>query len=120
MSCKRDCVNTIVKAIDAKFGRDIQVLDISELTTLTEHFVIATGGSPSNIQAICDHVEDEMAKLGIRHLNKEGYDNAEWVLLGYDDVIVHIFKGELRDFYNLEHIWKDAKTVDISDLIVKE
>ncbi len=120
MSCENSFVNVAVKAIDAKFGRDIKVLDIRELTTLAEYFVIATGGSPSNIQAICDHVEDEAAKLGVRHTNKEGYDNAEWVLLGYDDVIVHIFKGELRDFYNLEHIWKDAKIIDISDLLEEE
>ena len=119
MSCENNYVNTIVKAIDAKFGREIQVLDVRELTTLTEYFVIATGGSVSNIQSICDHVEDEMAKQGARQLNKEGYSNAEWVLLSYDDVIVHIFKAETREFYKLEHIWKDAKIVDISDLLEK-
>ena len=52
-------------------------------------------------------------------LSKEGYQNAEWILLGYDDVIIHIFQREPRDFYNLEHIWKDAKDVDIEDLLVK-
>ncbi len=119
MSCENNFVNTAVRALDEKFGRQIEVLDVRELTTLTEYFVIATGGSALNIQAMSDHVEEEMAKQGARRLMREGYDTAEWVLLGYDDVIVHIFKAETREFYNLEHIWKDAETVDISDLLKK-
>ncbi len=119
MSCESDMVNIAVKAADAKLGTDIRVLDVRELTTLTSYFVIATGGSSSNIQAICDHVEDKMAEGGFKMLNKEGYSNAEWILLGYDDVIIHIFGREPREFYKLEHIWKDAKTVDIEDLLVK-
>ncbi len=119
MSCENNMVNIAVKAADAKFGTDIQVLDVKELTTLTSYFVIVTGGSNSNVQAICDHVEDKMAEGGFKMLNKEGYNNAEWILLGYDDVIIHIFQREPREFYKLEHIWKDAKTVDIEDLLVK-
>lgn len=119
MSCENNMVNTAVKAADAKLGRDIKVLDVRELTTLTSYFVIVTGGSKLNVQAICDHVEDEMAKIGARMMNKEGYNNAEWILLGYDDVIIHIFQNEPREFYKLEHIWKDAKDIDIEDLLVK-
>ena len=119
MSCKNNLVNTVVKAADAKFGRDITVLDVSELTTLTSYFVIITGGSNINVQAICDHIEDEMAKTEAKMLNKEGYNNAEWILLGYDDVIIHIFQSEPREFYKLEHIWKDAIPVDVEDLLIK-
>lgn len=119
MSCENNLVNVAVKAADAKFGRDITVLDVSRLTTLTSYFVIVTGGSNINVQAICDHIEDEMAKTGAKMFNKEGYNNAEWVLLGYDDVIIHIFQSEPREFYKLEHIWKDASPVDIEDLLVK-
>ncbi len=117
MSCESKNVNTIVKAIDKKQGRDIQVLNLNELTTLTDYFVIATGGSNRNVQAICDFVEEEMQKAGAKLWNKEGYDSAEWILLSYDDVIVHIFQEEPREFYKLEHIWKDAPLVDIEDLI---
>ncbi|MBQ9737168.1 MAG: ribosome silencing factor [Clostridia bacterium] len=120
MSCKNNAVNIAVKAADAKMGRDIAVLNIEELTTLTGYFVIVTGGSPSNIQAICDHIEDKMAEAGLKMLNKEGYNTAEWVLLGYEDVIIHIFQKEARDFYMLEHIWKDAKKVDIDDLLIEQ
>ncbi len=119
MSCENNMVNIAVKAADAKLGTDIQVLDVSELTTLTSYFVIVTGGSNSNVQAICDHIEGKMAEGGAKMLNKEGYNNAEWILLGYDDVIIHIFQREPREFYKLEHIWKDARSVDIEDLLVK-
>ncbi len=120
MSCENKAVCTAVKALDAKFGRDIQVLDLRGLTLIADYFVIATGGSALNIQAICDHVEQEMEKSGIHRLTKEGYDTASWVLLSYEDVIIHIFQSEPREFYKLEHIWRDAPNVDISDLLVKE
>lgn len=119
MSCENNLVNIAVKAADAKMGKDITVLNVEELTTLTRYFVIVTGGSKSNIQAICDHIEDKMAENGAKMFNKEGYSSAEWVLLGYDDVIVHIFQNEPREFYKLEHIWKDGVKVDIEDLLVK-
>ena len=119
MSCENNMVNIAVKAADAKFGTDIQVLDVRELTTLTSYFVIVTGGSNSNVQAICDHVEDKMAEAGAKMLNKEGYHIADWVLLGFDFLFILIFQREPREFYKLEHIWKDAKTVDIEDLLVK-
>jgi len=117
MSCENNYVNTIVSAIDKKKGTRIEVLDLRELTTLTGYFVIATGGSARNVQAICDHVEEEMHKLSAKMWNKEGYDTGDWILLGYDDVIVHIFREETREFYKLEHIWKDAPQIDINDLI---
>lgn len=116
MSCENSFVNTVVKAADAKLGKNILVLDVSELTTITNYFVIVTGGAPSNIQAICDNIEEKMREAGAELKSREGYRNAEWVLLGYDDVIVHIFQEEPREFYKLEHIWKDAPVVDIDDL----
>lgn len=117
MSCENSYVNIIVKAADAKLGKNITVLDVRELTTLTSYFVIITGGAPTNIQAICDNIEEKMREEDAKLWNKEGYSNAEWILLGYDDVIVHIFQNEPREFYKLEHIWKDAREVDVKDLI---
>ncbi len=120
MSCENNFVNTVVKAIDDKKGKEILVLDLAELTTLTNYFVIATGGSNKNVQAICDEVEEKMKEQGAKLWNKEGYDSGEWVLLSYDDVIVHIFQSEIREFYKLEHIWKDAPSVDVDDLIKED
>ncbi len=119
MSCSCKAVEKIVKVLDSKKARDIVVLNISPLTTITDYFIIATGGSASQVQALSDHVEEELLKDGIRTDNREGYDSADWILLGYDEVIVHIFKGETREFYNLEHIWKDAESIDISDMITE-
>ncbi len=117
MACKNDVVNKIVKVLDSKKGRDITVLDISSLTTMTEYFVIVTGGSDTQVKALCDNVEDELEKDGIFAVNKEGYRTAQWILLGYDDVVVHIFLGDTREFYDLEHIWQDGINIDISDIV---
>ena len=120
MSCENNYVNTVVKAIDSKKGKDITVLNLTGLTTLTNYFVIATGGSNKNVQAICDEIEDKMTEIGAKMWTKEGYESGEWILLNYDDVIIHIFQAEPREFYKLEHIWKDAQVVDIEDLLIED
>ncbi len=114
MACENQMVNTIFRILDSKKAKDIQVLDVSGLTTLADYFILATGGSDRQVQALCDHVEEELAKQGSFPVNKEGYRMGDWILLGYDDVIVHIFQSQTRDFYNLERIWQDAGRVDMS------
>ena len=116
----RELVNQIVRLLDNKKARDIQVLDIHELTTIADYFVIATGNSTTQVKALCDHLEEELQKVGVHHTNKEGYRTASWILLGYQDVVVHLFLGETREFYKLEHVWQDAEIVDISDIVSKE
>ena len=101
------CENTVVNKI---------VLDVRELTTLCDYFVIAEGKNEKQTQALCEYVEEELEKDGIYHVNKEGYHSADWILIGYDEVIVHIFKPETREFYDLEHVWQDAVRVDVSDI----
>ena len=116
MACENQTVNMIYKALSNKKAKDTEVLKVSELTTLADYFVITTGGSDRQVQALCDNVEEELAKNGIFHVNKEGYRTGDWALLGYDDAIVHIFKAETREFYGLERIWKDSEIIDMSDL----
>ena len=106
-------VKTIVQALDDKLAKDIEVLDVSELTTMADYFILATGGSDRQVQALCDNVEEQLAKQGIFPVNKEGYRSGDWVLLGYDDAIVHVFQSETREFYGLERIWKDAPLVEV-------
>lgn len=120
MSCKNETVEKIVRILDGKKAENIVVLNIANLTTITDYFIIATGGSTPQVQALADNVEEELLKEGIHPRNREGYDSADWILYGYDDVILHIFKREPRDFYSLEHIWKDAEQVDISDIVKTE
>lgn len=113
MSLNSEIVKTIYEVLDSKKARDIEVLDVRNLTTLADYFILATGGSDRQVKALCDNVEDELAKKGHFAVNKEGYNAGEWVLLGYDDAIVHIFQSETRDFYNLERIWQDAILVEM-------
>lgn len=120
MACNNKTVDTIFRVLDSKKAKDVVVLKVSELTTMADYFVLATGGSDRQVQALCDHVEEELAKQGIFHTNKEGYRAGDWVLLGYDDAIVHIFQSETRDFYDLEHIWQDATPIDMSDIQMED
>lgn len=114
MACENQMVNIIFRILDSKKAKDIVVLNVEGLTTLADYFMIATGGSDRQVQALCDHIEEELAKEGIHPVNKEGYRAGDWILLGYDEVIVHIFQSEPRDFYDLERIWQDALPVDMS------
>ena len=94
--------------IDAKNGTDVEIIDISEVSTLGDYFVIASGNSERQVKAIADNVEYEAEKLGIVPKSIEGEREARWILLDYYDVIVNIFHAEERQFYNLERLWKDG------------
>lgn len=115
-----DSLNTaqsIVKILDDKKAINIKVLDIRELTTMADYFIVCSGNSTTQIKAIADEVNEEMSKEGITPIGREGFATASWVLIDYGDVIVHVFNHESRDFYSIEHLWADAKEVDISDII---
>lgn len=110
----------IVKILDEKKGRDIQVLEIKGLSTLGDYFVLVSGGSNTQVKALSDDVDEEMhKKFGVNPERIEGLQTAEWVLMDYSDVMVHIFQEEPRSFYNLERLWIDAPRVDISGLLIK-
>ena len=97
------------KALSDKKGREIQVLEIGELTTLADYFVIATGSSNTQINALVDNVEKVMAEEAEEQpLHREGYRGGTWVLLDFSSVVVHIFNEEARKFYDLERLWSDA------------
>ncbi len=110
-------VQNIVKILDDKKAINIKVLDIRELTTMADFFVVCSGNSTTQIKAIADEINEEMSKHDIKPIGREGFATASWVLIDYGDVIVHIFNHESRDFYSIEHLWADAKEVDISDII---
>lgn len=106
-------IETIVKALDDKKARDIDVLDISEITSLGDYFIICTCGSGVQVRACVDEVEEKMEEKGISCAHKEGYSNGSWVLMDYGDIIVHIMQEETRQFYALERLWDDAVRLDI-------
>ena len=106
------------KALDSKKGRDIKVLEIDKITTLADYFVICSGGSNTQINALGDEVEKELTLAGEEPLHREGYRGGTWVLLDYGCVVVHIFNDEARKFYSLEHLWADGEEVDLSAILL--
>lgn len=107
----------IVGLIDAKKGEDIKLLDIHEHTTLGDYFIIATVQNAPQVKAIADEIDEQLGKLGIEARSFEGYNTADWVLLDYGTIIVHLFRGEVREFYSLERLWRDSPEVDISEIV---
>jgi len=93
---------------------DMRVLDLRDVASFTEFFIICSGANQRQVQAIADQIEEQLKKqLTTRPVRIEGYSSAEWVLLDYGDFIVHIFNKESREFYDLERLWRDARKVDI-------
>ena len=103
-----------VRAAEEKQARNVRVLDLREVTSFADYFVILSGANNRQIQAIADEVHQRLKKLGEMPASMEGYDNAEWVLMDYGDYLVHIFSDKARLYYNLERLWRDAKTVELA------
>ena len=104
-------VKIAVEALENTKGEDIEILDISEISSLGDYFIIANGTNRSQIQAMADRVEEELYKAGYKKKDIEGYESAFWILQDFEDIIVHIFDKENRVFYDLERIWRDGKKV---------
>lgn len=105
------------QALEEKKGIDVQVLDLRPLRSApAAFFVIASGNVPSHVSALSDHVHEVVKKAtGLNPSKVEGYMNAEWILMDYFDVVVHIFQSEKRAFYKLEELWGDADRLNTSD-----
>lgn len=113
----KEMVKLAHKSLSDKKGEDIKIIDIQSVSVLADYFIIAHGGNPNQVKAIADNVEDMLGKEGCECKQIEGYQNANWILMDYKDVIVHIFCKEDRLFYDLERIWRDGKTfVDVEEL----
>lgn len=104
-----------INALEDKKGEDIRVIDISEVSVIADYFIIAGGDNPSKIQAMCNNVEEILGRAGYPCKQVEGYDTANWVLMDFGDVIVHIFDKENRLLFDLERIWRDGKTVSLEE-----
>jgi ribosome-associated protein len=113
---RTELMRNIVATLDSKKATDIKSLEITELTAVADYFVIATGTSGTHIRALSDEVQDALTKQGVEPRNIEGKSTG-WILLDYGTVVVHVFTPDQRELYSLEHLWGDAKQVDISDLI---
>jgi len=101
------------RAAESKKAKDLLVLDLREVTSFTDYFVICTSANPRQGQAIADEIGRQLKELGELPISAEGYDSAEWILLDYGDFLVHILSGEARSYYDLERLWRHAKTVNL-------
>ncbi|MCC8023093.1 MAG: ribosome silencing factor [Clostridiales bacterium] len=111
-----DLVKTAVKALDEKKAQDIQVIEITDLTILADYFILATGSSSTQVKALADEVEHKLSLAGREPSHIEGKSTG-WILLDYGSVVIHVFYGEQREFYQLEKLWQEGKALDISTLL---
>lgn len=115
-----EMVKVAVKALDNKKAEDIRVLKIDDITSLADYFVICTGTSNTHIKALADECEYQLGQAGYDILHREGRDSGEWILLDYKDIIVHVYNKQTREFYDLEHFWKDGAQIDITEILGDE
>ncbi|MEE1242381.1 ribosome silencing factor [Frisingicoccus sp.] len=115
MNNSKEMTSLAIKALEDKKGNDIQVIDIREVSVIADYFIIASGSNQNQVQALADNVEETLGRAGYEPRQTEGYGTATWILMDYNDIIVHIFSEEERLFYDLERIWRDGKTVNIEE-----
>ena len=107
-----DAVKKLRDALDAKFAKDIVVLDLQDVSPIADYFVIATGQNSPQLMSLQDTSEETLSNLGFKLGHIEGHKSAKWILLDYGSIVVHLFDKESREYYNLERIWADARTVN--------
>lgn len=112
-----ELVKFAVNLLENKKATDISILDIREVTSLGDYFVVASGGSTTQVKALAGELEDKLSQQGVEPKRVEGEGSASWILMDYNDVIVHIFNHETRDFYCLERLWGDAPRIDAASLL---
>jgi ribosome-associated protein len=106
---------TLISQIVAdKKAMDVVVLDMADASSITDYFLICSGGSQRQVQAIADAIGEQLKQAGITSLGVEGYREGHWILMDYGDVIVHVFSQETREFYDLERLWANAPKIDLS------
>ena len=105
-----------VKALEDKKAEDVKIIDIGGVSTIADYFIIANGNNQNQLQAMRDAVEEDLYKAGYPVKQIEGNSNSSWILMDYNDIIIHVFSKEDRLFYDLERIWKDGKEISVEEL----
>ena len=108
----KEILDAICKSLDEHKANNVRAIDISGISIMSDYFVIASAGNANHVHALCDYLEEDMKKLDVHYTHIEGYDSANWILMDYGDIVVHIFDDASREFYDLEHIWRDGKIVE--------
>lgn len=116
MERAKQIVKTAVRALNDKKGEDIKVIDISKISTVADYFIIANGTNIPQVEALVDNVTEELLKEKIHAERVEGVRSSGWILMDYNDVVIHVFSKEDRLFYDLERIWRDGIEVNTQEL----
>lgn len=118
MEENRKLIQTIIEGIQEKKGKKIVTVDLTKIeSSSAQYFIICQGGSPMQVAAIADSVrETALDKMGVKPFNYDGYRNAQWIVIDYGHIYVHIFQPEQRNYYKLEQLWSDAKLTELPDV----
>lgn len=106
-----------VQALDGKKAEEISLIKVQDVSSLADYFVLATGSSSTHVKALADEVEFQLKQKGTSPNHTEGYRSNSWILIDYGSVVVHVFTPESRSYYDLDKLWRDGETVDISGLL---
>lgn len=96
-----------------KKAKEVRILDIRSISTITDYFILCSGTSTTHVRAIADHIEEKVSELGLPIHHMEGYQNGRWILLDFGEIVVHVMHEDERQFYNLERLWGDALEVAV-------
>lgn len=116
MNQSKEMAKLAYEALEDKKGTNIRIIDIANVSVIADYFIIASGENTNQVQAMVDNVEDTLGRAGYECKQTEGYRTANWILLDYGDIVVHVFNKEDRLFYDLDRIWRDGKAVEVEDL----
>lgn len=103
-----------VKVLGTRKAEDVCALDIRGISIIADYFLIASGNSNTQVRSLAEEIESKLSEAGIEPLRVEGTQSSTWIIIDYGSIIIHIFMRDTREFYNIEHLWADAKPVDIS------
>lgn len=116
MNQSKQMARIAVEALEEKKALDLKIIDITDVSVVADYFIIVSGSNKNQVQALADNAEEMLGKAGFEPKQIEGYRYANWILMDYRDIIIHIFSEEDRLFYDLERIWRDGKTLSLEDL----
>ena len=120
MRTSLEVAELVVKVLDSKKAKDIKLLETTDVTVLADYFIICTAGSTTQIKTLTDEVDKALKEKGEPALHTEGYRRGGWILIDFGCVVVHIFLKEIREFYALERLWRDARELDISKWVLED
>ena len=118
MLSAKEVALAVTKALDEKKGQDIKLLRIDRVSSLADYFLICTGTSNTHVKTLCDYAEYVLTEMGEPMLGREGHRGNSWELLDFGSIVVHVFTEEARKFYDLERLWADAESIDLSEIVL--